>query len=125
MENSSIEKGGYQNAKREARECYFKIGRVWCPALNDYITFNAVGFRHLVRKRGILRSTDEQLRRFSLILLAKDIIENPSAAIFHDKSIINIRAANFWTLSMRHEDGIIKVIIRQLDGGAKHFFSVY
>jgi hypothetical protein len=58
-----------------------------------------------------LRSTDEQLRRFSLILLAKDIIENPSAAIFHDKSIINIRAANFWTLSMRHEDGIIKVII--------------
>ena len=105
--------------------------------LNDYVAFNAVGFRHLVRKRGVLRSTDEQLRRFSLIPLAKEILENSNITIYHKKqessrflgnhkkNSVDMRQANFWTLSEKRGNKVITVIVRQFNGGAKHFFSVY
>ena len=47
MENLSIESEEYQNTKREAREYYAKIDRVWCLQLASFIIFNRAGFQRV------------------------------------------------------------------------------
>jgi len=42
----------YEKKKKEAKEDYDKIGRVWCPALGDTVSFNNIGFRHFTWKGG-------------------------------------------------------------------------
>ena len=123
--------------KRKAKEYYASIGRVWCPALNDYVIFNSIGFNHLIRKRGILRAGSEQKRRLNLLADAVDMIANPGIEFSHDKKCVfhvahrgNEKLAlttsgDFWKFVQEKDNKIVKVIIRQFEGGSKHFFSVY
>ena len=69
--------------KQEVKAIYFQIGRVWYPALGDYVSFNREGFRHLIRKRGVLRSPDEQSRRLALIPYIKKILKKSLVAAEH------------------------------------------
>jgi len=127
-----------ENNKKDAWALYAKIGKVWCPALNDFIVFNRMGFQHLLRKRGRKRRENEQGRRFGLLLSAKDIIEDSNTQVFyspkvsirhiehHDKKTTKKSITDFWVLSKTRSDGsTIKVIIRKFEHGKKHFFSVY
>jgi hypothetical protein len=120
-----ISQKNYRKEAQKAQITYNKIEHVWCPMLNADIIFNSHGFRHLIRKRGILRSRKEQIRRFSLIPSIKGIVEDPAITILNHRRIINNPTANFWTLSKKNNDEVIKVVIRQLNDGQKHFFSVY
>lgn len=45
-----IEDDDYEKLKKEAKESYEKIGKIWCPALDDHIVFKKPGFRHLIWK---------------------------------------------------------------------------
>ena len=59
---SAIE-DSYEEAKRRAKLFYQGIGRVWCPALKDYIAFDERGFRHLIQKGRRFRMKSEHKRR--------------------------------------------------------------
>jgi hypothetical protein len=127
----------YGKAKQEAKEFYREIRRVWCPALNDYVKFGNDGLRHLMRKRGVFRPKSEQKRRFALLRDTTAIIANPTMKASQNEKIslrsINRRgkklvvssAAKFWKLTGRNENQVIKVVIRQFEGGKKEFLSVY
>jgi 3-deoxy-D-manno-octulosonic-acid transferase len=54
MENPILE-NSYRKTRQEAKKFYDSIDRIWCPALNDYIIFNRLGFRQSIK---ILGSTD-------------------------------------------------------------------
>ena len=76
---------GYKACKEWAKRFYKKIGTVLSPALdNQYISFNNVGFTHLIRKMS-LRSRNEQKRRFLLLPKVESIIKNPIAIIVYRK----------------------------------------
>lgn len=123
--------------KEEARAIYFNIGRIWCPALGDYISFNSKGFRHLIRKGRILRPDSEQERRFSLISEVPKIINsaitiaehriemNKYTIKTHGEKETHTAPAYFWSLKKKQNDKIITVIIRQSRGGKKYFLSVF
>jgi hypothetical protein len=127
----------HEETKEKAKSLYLSIGRVWCPALNDYVVFNSIGFRHLMRKHGSLRLKSEQARRFNLIPLAVALIKNMEARIFHEKRTVDHRTyhhekrkvvseyADFWVLFGAQGNTPVKVVVRQLKNGEKHFFSVY
>jgi hypothetical protein len=120
MENPIIEES-YEEAKRKAKELYFKIGGVWCLALNDCINFNKSGFRHLVWKGAFPRPKSEQKRRFALLIHIKTILRGPGAEISSEKK----EGVQFWVFTERRNNKIIKVVVRQIGGGEKHFFSVF
>ncbi len=63
MENL-IKRDGYDDAKRRVKEFYARIGSVWCPASNDYVSFKSAGLRHLIRKGKMPRPERDQMRRF-------------------------------------------------------------
>jgi hypothetical protein len=131
------QKLGYEKAKQQAKNIYSKIGRIKCPALGDeYVLFTSAGFNHILRKGRIPRTRNEQKRRFTLIPYAEIIIKNPTAKIVYRKNEIkeNVNRygekiliesiAHFWTFVDRVEDCSIKIVIRQIEGKDKHFFSI-
>ena len=128
---------GYEKSKRKAKEIYSKIGRIRCPALsNEYISFSRIGLNHLIRKGRIPRPRNEQKRRFVLLPYVEKIIKNPEATIFykhkrikrkvnrHGEKILIESEADFWIFIQKIKSCAIKVIIRQLGDGNKHFLSV-
>jgi len=125
---------GYEKSKEKAKNIYSKIGHIECPALsNEFVTFSRVGFNHLVRKGRIPRTKNEQKRRFVLIPYVENIIKNPKAKILYREKIVKYKAnrhgekviieskARFWAFAENIESCKIKVIIRQLGSGNKHF----
>jgi hypothetical protein len=120
MENPAFQ-SEYKKTKKEAREIYNKIGRVWCPALNDYIVFNRTGFRHLLRKNSLPRARNEQKRRFALLPQSALILSDPFVNITHRKE----GKFDFWAFTKEHNNRKIKVIIRQIGEHQKHFFSIF
>jgi len=127
---------GYEKSKKKAKEMYSKIGRVKCPALdNEDISFSRIGFNHLIRKGRIPRPRNEQKRRFVLLPYVEEIIKNSEAKILyrhkrikykanrHGEKILIESEANFWIFAQKIKSCAIKVIIRQLNNGNKHFLS--
>ena len=127
----------YQLLKVKAKKLYSKIGRIPSPALNgEYVAFTNIGFTHLVRKGRNPRPRNEQKKRFALLPHAEDIIKNPKATIVYrttetkywtdryGEKILITSTAHFWTFEEKINNRIIKVVIRQLNQGQKHFFSI-
>lgn len=128
---------GYEKSKNKAKGIYSKIGRIECPAFsNELISFSRAGFNHLIRKGRISRTKNEQKRRFVLVPYIEKIITNPDSKIFYREKIVKYKAnrhgekifikskAQFWAFEKVIQSCRIKVIIRQLSNGNKHFFSV-
>ena len=55
-----------QDPAKEKREYYNKIGRIWSVELDDYVSFNNVGFQHLIRKGKAPRSPRQQIKATSI-----------------------------------------------------------
>ena len=132
-----MENENYENAKKKAREIYNKILRVESPKLDEPITFNKIGFRHLIRKGGKRRTKADQIRRFALLVHAKEIIKDPETEItstereiehpaFRHGSKIRVKTqTRFWSFRKITNNKSITVVVRQLGRGTKHFFSIY
>lgn len=127
----------YQQLKIKTKKLYSKIGRIPSPALsNEYVAFTSVGFTHLVRKGRNPRPQSEQIKRFSLLVFAEQIIKNPQAVIIyrttetkywtnrHGEKVLITSTGHFWTFVEKTDGYTIKIVIRQLNSGQKHFFSI-
>lgn len=128
----------YEEARKGAKSFYAKVGRVSCSVLNgETVVFNSIGFRHLLRGRGVFRPRAEQRRRFALLPYAVNMIKNPGTRVVYQPRmtthLINWRGkktlvasrVDFWIFTAKQRDRVIKVIVRQFRGKEKHFFSVY
>jgi hypothetical protein len=111
----------YKIAKRKAKEFYGKIDRAWCPALDDYIVFNKTGFQHLMRKGNVPRVNSEQKRRFALLPYACLLLNDSNVRIIFRKE----KDATFWSFTEEINDRAIVLIVRQINDGNKHFFSIF
>jgi len=96
-----------------------------CPSLNnEMVCFNSIGFKHLIRKAE-KRTFREQRFRFSLLPFAPMII-------FDADVIVNYRFSNnkhgkitqFWGINKTYRNIVLRVIIRQIGCGQKHFYSI-
>ncbi len=110
---------------KDARNTYKRIKSVSCPAFNyELIYFNKHGFNHLISKQRLLRSKNEQARRINLLPHAVILIESVHKICGYKKTVVDSSIGHFWTLKGNIEGKNIRVIIRQLNQGNKHFFSV-
>ena len=127
----------YEQLKLKAKKAYSKIGQIHSPALSgEYVAFTSKGFTHLIRKGHNPRPRSEQVRRFLLIPYAEQIIKNPKATILyrssetkyyinrHGQKILTSSIAHFWTFVESINGRRTKVVVRQLNQGQKHFFSI-
>ena len=106
-----------------ARQFYFSIGSVLCPALdNELVFFDERGFKHITWKYNTPRGKLDQIRRFRLLPDAVKIIAS-------NQTIINeIRIhgdITLWELSDNiTSDRNIKVIVMKIKLNKRYFLSV-
>ena len=116
-----IAEESYSAIKEKAKKQYAEIGHVWCPFLNENIYFTKAGFKHLIWKGARQRPKTEQKRRFLLLSFVKNIIESSDVVFKYERR----GGADFWASTNIYGNKKITLILRQLDGQAKHFFSIF
>ncbi len=101
---------------------YTGIGQISCPAFDDEkVYFTQAGFRHCIRKSGEVRPLDEQKRRFELIPNAVEMLKDSRVPVTYFKNNKDNSEIHYWSF----KEGTITVVIRQVNKGPKHFYSVF
>jgi hypothetical protein len=105
---------------------YNRLGRIKCSAFGgEEIYFNHYGLHHLIYKGDKVRTKDEIIKRFSLILFAPNIIKKIKSVDKEEKRTKGKTHAYFWTIKHKvHHNLWIRIIIRRLNNGTLHFFSI-
>lgn len=127
----------HKKIKENANNFYKKIGRINCPAFNnEAVYFNSEGFNHLIYKKKSERSKNDQITKFKLLPIAKEIVYISTTFQEYDEGLAEIIrkrfkkrvketvAVRYWGLVAIIRSKKVKVIIRQVGHGQKHFFSV-
>jgi len=127
----------YNRTREKAFNYYKGIGVVFSPALKGKVHFDSQGFNHLIYKRkNKERNKREQVFKFKLINKARQIIEIATTFQEYDEGLLEMQrkkykkrvletiVVKYWGLVAVIDDYRIKVIIRQMGNGEKHFWSV-
>jgi len=127
-----------EELKQKAKQEYEKIGKVWCPCLEDHVHFNNEGFEHLLFKtwnRG--RSELEQYTRLRLLSLVPKIIAKSHTLQEYDERKIFVRQkinsrweqrakmVRYYVFIAIIKTVRLKIIIKEIEGGEKFFYSLY
>jgi len=113
---------------KKAKEEYKKIGHVECPAFdNKKVIFNNYGFNHLIRKGQELRPIEIQIERINLTKkYATQILKSSYNYMTYLKDVDkDNHTAYFWSFISKKDGLNIRVVVRQLENGPKHFFSIH
>lgn len=126
-----------EKTKEECRKKYDQIKSVICPYFNESISFNNKGFEHLIFKsKNIPRILIDQYIRLKLLPLSKIVLETThTVQEFQEKSeavqvntnskwnkrIVPVR---YWGFVAVLKNTRIKVIVKEIQGGQKHFWSI-
>jgi hypothetical protein len=127
----------FLKVKQEAEEKYKKLQPVYCPYLKDKVHFDTTGLDHIKFKEwNKTRIRTDQYIRLKLLYLVPEIIaKSHTVQGFSDdkgwvrrkrhgkweKILMNI---NYWEFVAVIGKVRIKVIVKQVEGGQKHFRSI-
>ena len=128
----------YDKMREDAHNFYQKIGIIRCPALNNEpVHFTAEGLNHLVYKSSRSeRNRNDQITKFKLLSKAKTIIGITTTYQEYDESLTTVRRKRFkkivqesatvkyWGFVAIIQNFRVKVIVRQIGNGQRHFWSV-
>ncbi len=106
------------------RKAWYKtIGTRFCPALKDYVVFNAKGFNHVLYDGfGKVREPFEQRERLYFLPHIVSIISK--AARY--KACRRSKRITYWSFSHKiSENTAITVIVRKIGLGKPIFYSVW
>jgi hypothetical protein len=104
---------------------YKKIGYIECPAFgNEKVYFNHYGLQHIQFKGRTPRSTEQTINRFNLTFKYYKILKNIKRVESEEKSIEANSTVYFWTIKSRVGFINIRIILRRLNNGTLHFFSI-
>lgn len=118
-----------KNLKHQAKVFFKKTKSVKCPTFpGEEIIFNSKGLSHLFYKgsqKVASRLTKEIATRVSLLSRAVKVIEQ--MPMFQEESLFITKEGkriNYWSFEAVVDNRRIKVIVRQIGNGKKHFWSV-
>ena len=127
----------FQRVKNEAEEFYKTIGDIYCPYLKEKIAFNIKGLKHLKFKSDRqARPRKDQYSRLKLIRLAPEVLKQSHTlqGIWQIKRLEFQKTNNRWERAMKEvtfyefiavvDTTRIKVIVKEVTSGEKHFWSV-
>jgi len=123
--------------KSNAEEFYKTIGDVYCPYLKEKIAFNTKGLKHLKFKSDRqARPRKDQYSRLKLIHLTPEVLKQSHTlqGIWQTKRFEAKKMNSRWERVMKRityyefiavvDTVRLKIIIKQVLGGDKHFLSV-
>ena len=97
-----------------------------CSSLNnEKVYFRQNGFKHLLYKGREVRKPSDQIRRLRLLRQVRNIVASHEVLIEYRKSRNKFGTQHYWALKKRIKSKLVTVVIRQLNMGEKHFYSVF
>jgi hypothetical protein len=104
------------------KKFYQSIGAVRCSYFgNESIAFNSKGFDHLVFKNGERRNFGDCIRRLKLLKYCRRILEGSYITVEHTIE----PTAQFWALDAFIDGLKMRLLVRKLGAGNKHFFDIF
>ena len=123
--------------KEEAEKLYERFDSVYCPYFKEKISFNAKGLRHLKFKSDQqARSNEDQYARLRLLYLAPQILgkSHTLQGLCCAKRFEQYKTSGQWKYIAKDvifyefiavlDNVRIKVIVKEVFGGEKHFWSI-
>jgi len=127
----------FQTVKSNAENFYKTISEIYCPYFKEKIAFNIKGLKHLKFKSDRqARPKKDQYSRLKLIQLAPEVLKQSHTlqGIWQVKRFEVQKTNSRWEHIMKDvmyyefiavtNNVRIKVIIKEILGGEKHFWSV-
>lgn len=117
-----------ENLKTQAREFFSKHRFVKCPAFpKEKVAFNSKGLSHLFyqgSRKVSSRPSRETQARVSLLPRALEILKVMPLA--QEESLHNVggKRVKYWAFEAVVRERRVKVIVRQIGNGQKHFWSI-
>ena len=137
MGKFNFKEGDFESVKKEAEEFYHSINKVYCPYFKEEVAFNSKGLKHLKFKDDQqARPRSDQYPRLKLISLAPEVLKlsRTVQGISKRKKLEYQKTNSRWEYTMKlikHYEFIavlksvrVKVIVKEAEGGQKHFWSV-
>ena len=137
MGKFNFNKQDLAEVKRKAEDLYATIGMVYCPYFREKISFNATGLRHLKFKTDRqARSQQDQYARLKLLPLAPQILQasHTVQGFWKTRLFVSQKTNSRWERVMKEvvfyefvavlNNIRAKVIVKEVRGGEKHFWSV-
>lgn len=115
-----MSKSVYIKIRDKTRIIYRGLGALFRPALGELVYFDSAGLNHMIYKGKDRRPIPDQIRRFKLFVHVAHVIQK-AGTVEKSSSLSNIQ---FWSVTHVVEDKEITVVIRQINQGRKHFYSV-
>jgi len=127
----------YLKVKTDAETFYYTIGKVYCPFLAEEVAFNVKGLKHLKFKSDQqARTQADQYTRLKLIRFAPEVLKKSHTVqgIWKTKKFEEQKTNSRWEYVVKNvvfyefvaviENVRVKVIVKEAEGGRKHFWSV-
>lgn len=127
----------FEEVKKKAEAFYASIGEIRCPYLNEIISFNALGLKHLRFKSDkVARPRSEQYARLKLLTLAPQVLslsrtvqgishtKHFERTRMHSRVDIILKPVSYYEFIAVLENVRLKVIVKQISEGQKFFWSV-
>lgn len=137
MINKPINEDQFNQIKTSAESFYKSCGKVFCPYLNEMISFNSKGLDHLkFYSKHFARAREEQLVRFKLIHLAPEVINSSKTlqGIRQTKNFelieVNnrtervLKVVSYYEFIAILENKRVRVVIKQIENNPKYFWSI-
>ena len=127
----------FEKIKAEAETFYETIQEVYCPYFKEKIAFNIKGLKHLKFKSDRqARTSNDQYARLRLLRFAPEVLKNSHTVqgIWETRRFEEQKTNSRWKHILKDvcfyefiavlENIRIKVIVKEVFGGQKHFWSV-
>ena len=127
----------FEKIKVEAETFYATLQDVFCPYFKEKIAFNVKGLKHLKFKSDRqARSHEDQYARLKLLHFASEALKKSYTVqgIWETKKFEAQKTNNHWEHILKEvkfyefiavlDNVRVKVIIKEVYGGQKHFWSV-
>ena len=127
----------FEAVREKAEAFYATIDTVRCPYFQSKVAFNAKGIRHLKFKSDeVARSREDQYSRLKLVHLAPEVLKlSKTVQGIWNTQCLEIQKTNSrWERSLKNvtfyefmavlNNVRVKVIVKEVLGGEKHFWSV-
>lgn len=137
MGKFNLDENDFDSVKKNAETFYETIGEVYCPYLKEKITFNVKGLKHLKFKSDRhARSRTDQYARLKLLHLAPQVLKmsHTLQGIWKTRQFETLKINSRWERIIKEvtfyefiavlENIRAKVIVKEIYGGEKHFWSV-
>jgi len=124
--------------REKARELYKEIEEVHCPFLKEKVVFTSVGFNHIQYKnhKGKQRHKNVQQIRYKILKLAHKVLRDSKTLQEYEEQSLFVevkqnkrkerilKPVRFFGFIAIIDERKVKVIVRQVGNGKKHFWSI-